>query len=142
MAAYKKGFKPTSSEAASVGVDGSAIRSPIFPKGICWYPHLIKLFEKKTLMETCDYKTAVSCASRKVDWAEDEDGYQLTELTKTIIELLTTMYPSVDIGKIMADLNEAVYQLIEDSRVNDMQDQDDASRRAEQLLDNPPKIDD
>ena len=93
-------------------------------------------------MQTCDFETAISRAAKLMDLDMEGGGYEINEKSELIIDVLAALFDPIDRSVITSALNEAAESLVEDSRINFMQEQDDASQRSEELQFNPPKNDD
>lgn len=93
-------------------------------------------------MQKCDFKTAITRAANIMDLDYEDGSYEINEKSDTIIDVLDAIFDQIDRQTIINSLTEATEELVEDSRINYMQDQDDASRRAEELELNPAKYDD
>lgn len=93
-------------------------------------------------MQTCDFNTAISRAANLMDLDMEDCGYEMNEKSEIIVDLLAALYNQIDRNAIERALAEATESLVEDSRINFTQDQDDASQRSEELQFNPSKDDD
>jgi hypothetical protein len=97
---------------------------------------------KGTFMQACDFETAITRAANLMDLDEEDGSYEMNEKSEIIIDVLAALYAPEARNAIMSALAEAAKVLVDDSRTNFTQEQDEAAQRAEELQFNPPKNDD